>query len=64
MLFISKFLHHVELIPFLLFYEMANGTIDPELVLSAVDDDFLAFADELLLDSLYDLPHSIPSEFS
>ena len=43
MLFISKFLHHVELIPFLLFDEMANGTIDPELVLSAVDDDFLAF---------------------
>ena len=43
---------------------MANDSDDPELVLSAVDEDVLASEDELLLDSLYDLPHSISSELS
>ena len=43
---------------------MAVETDNPYFVRSIVDDDYLAFENELALDNLHDFPHSIATDFS
>ena len=43
---------------------MADKTDNPHFVCSIVDDDYLAFENELALDNLYNFPHSIATDFS
>ena len=43
---------------------MADETDNPHFVRSIVDDDYLAFENELALDNLYDFPHSIATDFN